>query len=239
MTSDSPLTVFRANAQRTGTLARPALPRLTRLQWTFATGGNVFSTPAVSGGLAYFGSRDRHLYAVEVATGRERWRLVTGRGISASPAIAGDTVYITSEDGYLYAVDLASGGERWRLDLGLPSASSPAIDGETLYVGSGGTRPHLPGGHLHAVALEGGFERWRLRADAGFPGSSAVAGARVYCGNRAGCLYAVDAASGAVVWTHDSEKEIVAAPAVAGDTVFFSGGSTLYALDAGSGQLRW
>ncbi len=57
-----------------------------------------------SGGIVYFGSYDRHLYAVDIKTGQEKWRFKTGAGIPSSPAISGGIVYFGSSDGHLYAV---------------------------------------------------------------------------------------------------------------------------------------
>ncbi len=57
------------------------------LRWTFQTAGvsidservgfdrrSIVSSPAVTGGLVFFGSRDARLYAVDRKTGAERWR---------------------------------------------------------------------------------------------------------------------------------------------------------------------
>jgi hypothetical protein len=35
------------------------------VKWKFKTGGKVFSSPAVTGGLAFIGSDDGHLYALD------------------------------------------------------------------------------------------------------------------------------------------------------------------------------
>jgi hypothetical protein len=40
-------------------------------KWKFKTGGSVYSTPLVAGGIVYFGSYDYHFYAADAATGKE------------------------------------------------------------------------------------------------------------------------------------------------------------------------
>ena len=43
-------------------------------KWRFATGGAVFSSPAVADDVVYFGSADAGFYAVDAASGSEIWR---------------------------------------------------------------------------------------------------------------------------------------------------------------------
>jgi eukaryotic-like serine/threonine-protein kinase len=54
--------------------------------------------------VVYFGSGDKHLYAVDTNTGQERWKFKTEDGISSSPAVSGGVVYFGSGDNHLYAV---------------------------------------------------------------------------------------------------------------------------------------
>jgi outer membrane protein assembly factor BamB len=73
--------------------------------WTFDTGGWVLSTPAVTENAVYFGSYDKHLYALDRATGAKLWDYLTGNIITSSPVAANGMVYVGSEDGTLYAFD--------------------------------------------------------------------------------------------------------------------------------------
>jgi hypothetical protein len=56
--------MFRGNLARTGVYPDGGPKKLTELAWKAKTGDGVFSSPAVSGGVVYFGSDDGHLYAV-------------------------------------------------------------------------------------------------------------------------------------------------------------------------------
>ncbi len=64
------------------------------------------SSPAVAGGVVYFGSYDQHLYAVDIHTGEEKWRFQTADWVNSSPTVADNTVYFGSDDGNLYGVRL-------------------------------------------------------------------------------------------------------------------------------------
>ena len=92
--------------------------------WRYQTGGNVRSSPALSGtggnATAFAGSYDGYLYALDAATGALRWRYQTGGYVYSSPAVSKDdaTVFVGSDDGYLYALDAATGALRWRYQTG-------------------------------------------------------------------------------------------------------------------------
>jgi hypothetical protein len=63
------------------------------LDWSFATGGAITSSPAVVGGTVYFGSADDSLYAVNATTGAKVWSFKTGAAITdSSPAVSGGLV---------------------------------------------------------------------------------------------------------------------------------------------------
>ena len=71
--------------------------------WTFATQGEVDSSPVVVGDKVVFGSGDGRLYLVRVATGKKLWSYDLGKELTASPAVAEGLVVIGCEDGVVYA----------------------------------------------------------------------------------------------------------------------------------------
>ncbi|MCP4661080.1 MAG: PQQ-binding-like beta-propeller repeat protein [bacterium] len=73
-------------------------------RWRTKTPSNVFSSPAIAGGVVYFGCFDGVLYALDSQGGAERWRFRTAGSIMSSPAVAEGVVYFGSDDGHLYAV---------------------------------------------------------------------------------------------------------------------------------------
>ena len=78
-------------------------------KWSFTTGGEVASSPAISsdGSTVFVGSKDWKLYAIDAATGAEKWAFTTGNWVKSSPAISSDgsTVFVGSFDNKLYAID--------------------------------------------------------------------------------------------------------------------------------------
>src|SRR5208282_3830881 len=79
------------------------------LQWSFPAIGFVDSSPAVAGGIVYFGSNGTDangtLYALNTATGAVVWKYVTGNSVVSSPAVANGVVYVGSADNNLYALN--------------------------------------------------------------------------------------------------------------------------------------
>lgn len=76
--------------------------------WRISTPGIVWSSPALVGGLVYFGTGAGSVLAVDAATGREAWRYQTGGPIHSSPVVAHGVLYVGSVDGGVYAL---RGGE--------------------------------------------------------------------------------------------------------------------------------
>jgi outer membrane protein assembly factor BamB len=58
----------------------------------------------VAEGAVYFGCDDGHLYALQIATGKELWKFKTGGAIESSPCLADGAVYVGSDDACLYAI---------------------------------------------------------------------------------------------------------------------------------------
>jgi len=226
-------------------------------RWHYATGGPVMSSAAASGGRVYIASRDGHLYGLDARDGTLRWRHAFGPELGpqnywdyllSSPVVVGDRVYVGGGDGHLYALDAASGAVRWNVDLGARIRSTPAVRGDTVVVGT-------MAGNVVAVDAATGATRWTFAtegashafADKGNDTTSVfasptIAGDLVTVGARDGQLYALDLASGRLVWrsTHDGASWILST-AFDGTMLFVGSGSALIvqAADPATGAERW
>ena len=210
-------TMFRGNPAHTGVYDAAAPRQLKGVKWSFATGGPVVSSPTVVDGVAYVGSDDGNLYAIDTATGQAKWKFATGAPVRATPAVAGGIVYAGSYDGFFYAVDAATGQPKWKF----------ALPGEKKFEGRG-----LHGSMPRAQVVP---DFWDL-----YLSSPAVVDGTVYVGCGDGNCYALDAQSGALKWKFPTGDVVHASPAVVDGTVYFGSWDTyLYAVDAGTGQLKW
>jgi polyvinyl alcohol dehydrogenase (cytochrome) len=122
--------------------------------------GYLQASPTVVGGVAYQGSNNGYLYAINISTGAISWKQYLGKtpnltagcgslGITSTATVAPDpvtgalTVYDAGGDGYMYALNASTGAVIWRSVVGvLPTTqngyynwSSPALIGGHVYIG--------------------------------------------------------------------------------------------------------
>jgi FOG: WD40-like repeat len=83
--------MFHENAQHSGYMDQAA--DFTPTVWYFSTQGAIKSSPAILNKVAYFGSKDNHVYAVNLEDGTKLWDYKTDGAIISSPSISGDYIY--------------------------------------------------------------------------------------------------------------------------------------------------
>lgn len=180
-------------------------------------------------------------FCLDRATGEVHWRVPTRR---ATSVVTPTGIARLHADGELSVLDYASGEVTMRTRL-LPRTGAPAAGAVVstrglprLLIVTEGER------HMVAVDLLNGEPRWR------FPHEHAGAlrlkrhGKLLYITSATSALSALDVTSGSVVWRVRDRLRFTGAPvvdhdlllAVAGGT---SGKTTLYAVDAFSGEERW
>lgn len=246
--------LFRGDAARTGHYRTRGVESLGGLQWRFATGGPVRSTPAVRDGVVYVGSGDGRLYALDRRSGRERWRFDAGSSVASSPAVADGRVFFGDRAGRFHALDAHTGEEVWRVATG-PEASwawghesadiftsSPAVvDGRVVF-GSGD-------GRVHAVRADDGGALWSTPVNGRVRSSPAVRDGVVVVGSADGSVYVLSLDDGSVLERFDTEgrslrsadfgfdrKTVQSTPAVVDGRVFVGAkDGHLYAFDLGEG----
>ncbi|MGI8483458.1 MAG: PQQ-binding-like beta-propeller repeat protein [Thermomicrobiales bacterium] len=118
--------------------------------WQVEVKGPISATPVIADGVAYVGSYDGSLYAIDLRTGAVRWTYATGAdvlepnlkiplGITGSAAVIGDTVYVGDAAATVQAIDIATGVARWTAEVDDQSQasiwSSPVVSQGKLYVG--------------------------------------------------------------------------------------------------------
>jgi outer membrane protein assembly factor BamB len=238
------------------------------LKWKFSTGGErrfaakhihgmepaaetmpdpfdfFLSSPAVAGGLVYFGSSDGNVYALEAATGALKWKFKTGDVVHSSPAVADGTVYVGSWDTYLYALDAATGKEKWRFKTGedheiynqVGIQASPAVAGGIVYFGCRDSK-------FYAVDANSGKQLWAFDNKTSWViNSPAVRDGKVYFATSdTGLFHAVDAKTGALLYTLEfNHWPMFSSPAIAGNLLYLgSHQGRLLAIDLASQKLFW
>jgi outer membrane protein assembly factor BamB len=204
--------------------------------WQFQTAGSIYSRPAVdpAGGYLYFGSSDKHLYAL-TGEGIFLWRVPVEDNIAAEPLIAQESVVATAEDGSVYALDKITGALQWRVSLGGASVAAPAhfptSQGDLIVVAS-------DDGAVVALDSTTGTVAWQSNLDEAVRAPLQVHGDTLFVGTTS-AIYAI-ASDGSVLWSAEILAALHSAPAFDGQNLYLVDTlGWLYAMDAASGRLLW
>lgn len=126
-------------------------------------------------GLVYFGSSaDHKVYALDLATGRERWSFFTDAPVRFAPSVYQRKLYVASDDGWVYCLSVAEGKLIWRRRGGprderllgnenmisrWPLRSGLVVEGGTVYL-TAGMWPS-EGVYVYALSAEDGSVLWK------------------------------------------------------------------------------
>lgn len=172
----------------------------------------------------------------------EAWRASIGDNpfFFAAPVVAGGVVVYGGSANVL-AFDAETGEAQWQFPVGGLS-SSPAITDGLVIIGN-------ETGDLVALDLETGTEQWRFADPQGaqMGSSPVVVDGMVYLGALmqdaslpGSGVNAVNAATGALVWSAATTGQVLGSPAVSGGLVVVGDlAGNMYAFDAASGALVW
>lgn len=226
--------------------------------WRAPLGAPIYATPSVSDDVVYVGTTGGLMHAVDLASGRFKWAFAAGRPIHGEALVDRGYVYFVCDNGWLFKLDRDSGKEVWRYDLGderVPrtllhfmsfendhSGPAPLLADDAVYVGAGD-------GGFHAVDAATGKRAWRFQASGKIRKTAALDGNRVIFGTigskdvyaqNLGMLYALDRASGTLLWTRDMHGAVTSSPVIVdGKLIVGTRGSLLSALDPETGKSLW
>ena len=211
------------------------------LLWKTYLGGPVLSSPAYDEGSdtivvgSHYGAGGGRIYCLRLSDGTEVWNLTVPAPVVSTPALSGGLAIAGCDDGFLYALEIRPDG----VDEGVPDPenstidliwtanltslvagddirirSSPAVDGGMVFVGAGSNT-------LVAVNLTTGQLTWHRGLGDPVAGkylmsSPAAAENRVFVG--AGALYALNARTGATVWSYAPGDWFWSSPAISADS---------------------
>lgn len=198
-------------------------PLRVETEWTAELAGSVGS-PVLDRDTVFVGTSRGNLYAFERETGRRRWTFETLNATDATPVVTRDRLYLGTADGTIYAVDPATGEQQWSTELpGSLSAALSLADGR-LYAG------HTAG--LSALESESGELVWTHETDTPVVGCPAID-----LEDRT----EQQAVGEQPLSAHESELEEETEDESAAEPEVYAGteGSTVYALEAATGEEAW
>jgi len=208
------------------------------------SGGGLWTSAGQDLGNTRSQAAEHRISVDNVAQLAVKWAFTTGGDVSATPAVDGSNVYVPDWSGNLYAINKATGQQVWRTSIaaasGVPgdkARATPAIADGKVIVGTQG--PFGGGGKLLAFDKDTGALLWSTVLDshpaAIITQSATVHAGRVYvgvasieeamasfipgypCCSFRGSMFALDLATGAIIW-----KTIMVPPGYPGGAVWGS-----------------
>lgn len=176
------------------------------VKYTFESGNNdrrsIFCTPAVDDGVVMTGGRDGVIYAIDLATGKEKWRNDHKGPWILGAAIKDKVAYIACGSDYMVqALDLNTGAEKWRFKAPSAIFSAISIAGDMLYF-----TDVDPSGNLHAVDTKSGIEKWCFPLGSKSFSTPVIKNGVVFCGSESGVMYALQGGVTATRFTGEVKK---------------------------------
>ncbi len=224
---------FRNDAAHSGFTDASAVPITNDTAWIFATGGDVFSSPAVFEEVVYAGSRDGFFYAINKTDGGLLWSYFVGDAIGSSPAVLNGKVFFGADDKKVYALNSTTGALIWSYETNKPVLSSPAVKGTALLIGSEDDK-------IYALNESTGELLWRKGIEEDVISSPAVSDGMVFVGSDSKKIRAFNESTGEEIWKFTTDDDIKSSPSVVDGVVYVgSNDGAIYALDEVTGVLIW
>jgi outer membrane protein assembly factor BamB len=201
--------------------------------------GNVTS-PILWQDQLFVGEDVNQVVVLDAKSGAEQWVVPTNSEVYCTPTITEDALYFCTLDGIMYAVDLASHRPRWQVSIGRWTASTLAADGSLFCLGD----------RVYALDLATGADRWP-RTASGMPlppldpgGAPAADTQRLLLGDSdptegASGLYAYHLPTLELDWEKRGFLLQIEPPALTPERIYLPANSSLYALDASTGEDLW
>lgn len=184
------------------------------------------------------------LSSANVASLAQAWTFNIGTNAVTTPAVANGVLYVANLDSgsvsgkTLYALDASTGATLWTATLGDTVETSPIVTNGMVYLAVGLDFQAFNAATGALVWTDSGMQPFA---------SPVTANGIIYLSDYYGRVHALDAVTGAVLWTTSVGDYVVASPSVANGVVYVPQGfdgsglfeDAFYALDAATGTVLW
>jgi outer membrane protein assembly factor BamB/3',5'-cyclic AMP phosphodiesterase CpdA len=243
-----PVAVAASTAGEVAAVRIPAGPGERRARWLWRVRlGPVYRCPGVDaeGRTLFVPSADRHLYALEAASGRTLWRFDAGAPVLSAPAVArlGEEEYVLFSAGrQLLSVHATTGQLAWSVTGRGFSAGQAACDGLRVYTSAddGHARAHdaLTGRQAWSTPMVSG-DQHRMALYSGWDSTAVLGAGAVIVATVSGSL-ALEAATGAVRWRLPGSTMYPPAVALADGTALLTDEQgAVCRVSLADGRARW
>lgn len=189
-------------------------------------------------------------YSLDKRTAKVRWTYDTRKDgdqsqFHGAPLIVGDLILAGTDGrgiGYVYAFEMTSGHVQWKYPIRNGLSDSHGVQTDIVGLGS---RIYVValGDELICLDAKRGRAHWTFRSGfheekSKWSQSPAVATDRVFFGGLDGSVYALDAASGRMIWKRDLGVPISTALTVLGEELYLGAENNhIYGLNTNSGEI--
>ena len=167
--------------------------------WSFpieAKRRRVGMSAALANGRIFFGSSNGAVYAIDSQTGKQLWKTQLDAATSTAVAVSGKAIVVGTQGKKLYRLRASDGRVIGALDLDVVPEDTPAIGTRGIYLMS----------EKEVLLVDPNVTRVLWHADSTSKWTSPrprLWHGWVVVGDRDGTLYALDEATGAVVWSQN------------------------------------
>ncbi|MBC8172162.1 MAG: PQQ-binding-like beta-propeller repeat protein, partial [Anaerolineae bacterium] len=205
-------------------------------RWKFTTEDEIRCSPAAHKGLAFIGSYDTNMWAVNLEDGKQVWKYHTEGGIASSPIVdtANNLVMFGSEDMLFRAVDIRNGRIGWSFQTKGRIRSTGRLAHDHVFFGS-------DDGKVYALLATNGRPLWEYDLGSPVRVRPFVTNDFVIVGSDEGDIVGLEL-SGKRKWGTRVKRSINSSPYVdMKENLCFFGAfdGFMYAIDAGSGYTIW
>ncbi len=163
------------------------------------------------------------------------WTFTTEDEIKSSPVIQGNRIVIGSTDGNVYCLD-QNGKQVWQHEAGNAIEATALIHNGNVYIGD-------LSGNFYSLRLDDGGLNWHYKTQGQISGAPNwwSDGSKTYIliGSYDYFLHCVDARTGSVVWTYETNNYINGTVAIDGNDAIFGGcDGLLHVVDITTGKPR-
>ncbi len=239
--------------------------------WNYVRGTSIWSPPIVASfdslSIAYIGSYDKSVYAINASSGEKIWRFNTGGEVISAPTYAKvnglNILYVPSSDRTLYAIDAVSGNKLWSTEtiewnftvskgnMSTPLVLENGIESK-VYVASWINDQRLTNniqqGLVYCIDALNGKIIWKNKVSTGVVNSFSSTKIKgfdyLFITSTDGGVLAIEAETGEQKWKYIAGKEIFSCPSVAEiagvKRIYFGTRfGTLISLNAETGKKIW
>ena len=214
------------------------LPEQLSLVWRFKAGDEIKSSPAIVEGRVYIGSWDKHVYSLDLQTGKQIWSAILDNMVEASPTLVDNVLYIGTLAGTLYALDAGSGSTRWTFSTG-----NKLVGGANWFRDSENRPCILIGSYdafLYCIDAQTGKSLWTYESDSYINGSPAVDGEYCVFGGCDAVIHVLSVTDSAKAGEIYTGAYIAGSAAVRGNHVYIGNyNGDLLKASLTAGEIAW